>query len=1231
MKLNLTYTTYQRYLSWLLAVFLLTTVAATAQPVHHHWSEQSRKMRYTPDHNDFVIVNGEKRFNRALYGTNTGFRIEAGDLPEFGLYMTRLGGTLRLGLVKGEQSKWLIDANIIETRYNNGAIHYRITDDLLENGQLKLHLLALADADGLILKVEGEKVPADVRLFWTFGGASDKRFSREGDLGADPESVFYLKAENCLGNEYIVDQNSFRLYYKAQKKFDPTPDSKAYELAPEERQDTLYRYKKSIFGIFPPTSNLALVDAANQESPRAMQQNAAQDAPVASGEIHLNTSEQYLLLANPRTSGPLTYNDLPRQFTAALEAREAIAAHFKIHTPDEYVNAAGSALAAAADGVWDGKAFMHGAVAWRMPLNGWRGAYAADWLGWPERAKTHFRGYFKAQYTEPVSGPSVPDPKTHLARQKEEVGTSMFTDGYISRNPGKISKPHHYDMNLVFISQLLWHYQWTGDTAFIKESWPVLERHLAWEQRNYDANDDGLYDAYCCIWASDALQYSGGGVTHSSAYNYRANRVAAELAPIVGKDPAPYLAEAEKIKKAVNEQLWLPGKGWFAEYKDLLRLQRVHPSSAVWTSYHAIDEGLADPFQAWQSTQYIDNEIPQIPVVGEGVPSGNFYTISTTNWMPYTWSINNVALAEVLHTALAYWQSGRSDEAFQLTKSSFLDYMFMGSCPGNYGQLSYYDAFRGELYRDFSDPVGVASRVFVEGLFGFTPQLLNNEIQLKPGWPNDWNYAQLETPYLKLDFEKEDNTDYYNIQNKFGKALKLQLSIPTNQYLPQSVLVNGEETNWTYEETAIGQPVLLIQCPEAETFEIELKWSTEQVDSLTAANSFAQGDVLNLSTHRAEILAVYDPQQVLGTNKQKKNSLKAEVTGELGHRSFFVQLQQDGATWWQPVAFELRAPIEFSEAQEQDDRIELTVINNSSAEIEGTATLNGWKQAISTSPVTPLAVVSMPKSDLKPGTNSIRLQNKRGSYHGTLTNWNVRGTGQYETIDLASYFNDAVTNIFTEQYLSPRSPYPTLSLPIQGIGDWCSYREHEEIDDSGIRAKMKEQGKLLSPQGIPFITASTAKNNILFTSQWDVYPESASIPLAGKASHAYLLMAGSVHHMNINILNGLVEVAYADGTSDVLELKSPDNWWPIEQDYYEDGYAFQLKGPRPPRLHLQTGEWTMEGYPILEKNKTNKIEGGAATLLDLPLNPNKELKTIRLKTLSNDLVIGLMAVTLERN
>ncbi len=54
----------------------------------------ARDLRYTPQGNDFVIENGTARFTRALYGTNTAFRVETSDRPEFGLFMPNMGGTM---------------------------------------------------------------------------------------------------------------------------------------------------------------------------------------------------------------------------------------------------------------------------------------------------------------------------------------------------------------------------------------------------------------------------------------------------------------------------------------------------------------------------------------------------------------------------------------------------------------------------------------------------------------------------------------------------------------------------------------------------------------------------------------------------------------------------------------------------------------------------------------------------------------------------------------------------------------------------------------------------------------------------------------------------------------------------------------------------------------------------------------------------------------------------------
>jgi hypothetical protein len=42
------------------------------------------------------------------------------------------------------------------------------------------------------------------------------------------------------------------------------------------------------------------------------------------------------------------------------------------------------------------------------------------------------------------------------------------------------------------------------------------------------------------------------------------------------------------------------------------------------------------------------------------------------------------------------------------------------------------------------------------------------------------------------------------------------------------------------------------------------------------------------------------------------------------------------------------------------------------------------------------------------------------------------------------------------------------------------------------------------------------------------------------------------------------------------------------------------------------------------------VPGGAATVLDLPLDPAKTLQSLTVRALANQVVVGLMAVTLKR-
>lgn len=1204
------------------------------------WHGKERILRYHPEGEDIVITNGNRRFTRALYGTNTGFRAEAGDLPEFALYMPGMGGNIKFGLISGDKTKWLINAEQITARYRAGSMLYDIKDRLLGKGKLHIVVLALADAEGVIVKIKTEGIVSPVALVWAYGGATGKKFSRDGDMGPDPESSFYLKPEYCTDNRYTILDDHFKLRYGTGEILSEE-DRYENKNLPGDKTNPQKGKEQFLTGIFPPIGAVHIADAAKQNSPVEFFSSASSKTPALAGKINIEANENYFFcLSKADSAKQVSYAALAKDFDKAEEARKIIAGRIKVNTPDPYINTVGSALSIAADAIWETPSYLHGSIGWRMRLNGWRGAYTGDVLGWHDRARLHFRGYAQSQVTTPGSGPIVADTALHLTRQLEKLGTSLFSSGYISRNPGGDLRPHHYDMNLVFIDELLWHFKWTGDIEFIKEMWPVIKRHLAWEKRNFDPDNDGLYDAYAAIWASDALQYSGGSVTHSSAYNYRANKMAADLASLIGEDAKPFRDEATKIKTAVDRVLWVPGKGVYAEFKDALGLKSLHPNAGLWTIYHSIDSDLPDAFKAYQSMRYVDVNIPHIPIKAKGLPDG-YYTLSTTNWMPYSWSLNNVALAELMHTSLAGWEAGRDEEAFLLWKSSLLESMYLGGSPGNFQQISTYDAIRGEAYRDFADPIGMTARSLIQGLFGVLPDALNQVLTIKPGFPSGWNNASLETPDLKFSFTRSGQTDKYTIVPSFQKKMRLKLLLKANAVSIFSLLVNGEKFAWNNIDSAIATPMISINMNMAEKYEITIVWKSMKADTAVLQKVYAKGSVLSLRFPNASIQHLYDPQELLGSASINNHLLNAKLIGDIGNRTAFVYLKQGQLSWWQPLALNIKEPVEITANTKQGkNSLQCILHNNTDHSISGLVEVNkGVTDFII--PLTIAAFASqtiiVPDTQVIMGSNAVSFTWKESTLvHITkqnIINWNIdkKPMAKMQSLVIDQYFNDKVTNIFKNQYLSPRPATVTLQLPTQGIGEWTHPMLTAIIDDSGLRRKSTNGNTFTIQEGVSFRTVSdTTKPNIIFTSQWDNYPREALIPLSGKALHAYLLMAGSTDPMQSRMINGAVIINYTDGTGDTLFLKNPETWWPIEQDYYEDGYAFSTNAARPIRIHLKTGKIVS---PLSDPTNTyngKMVDGGAATVLDMVLNGNKTLRELKLQALSNDVVIGLMGVSLTR-
>ncbi len=1000
-------------------------------------AEVVRQFSYYPEGNAFVCVNGNNRYTRALYGSTAEWRVETSDRPIFATYKKNQTGNIRFRISDGIQTMWLDEAEYCKASYEAGRRDYLLKDKRWDKGELIVSLLAFPDAEGAI---------------W--------RFTARG-FGAGKMKVEAVLSETAV----------------------PKPT----------RSGDIGSFLKP--GTFEPAaSQTAVLGAVSKSLP------AVRSSRLSRFSHSSSSSEQIFYFSVDGANRLSTAENAQMQplFDAAETWRNKLASSVVFKTPDAYINTVGGALVMAADGAWDGKVWQHGAVGWRMSLPGWRGAYMGDFLGMQDRQRIHFDAYAKSQVTAvPVTEPHLMDAKNNQARGTYKWGTPMYSNGYICRNPEKNHQFHHYDMNLVYIDELLWHFQFDADTAYMRKMWPVIKSHLAWEKQAWDPDNDGLYDAYCCIWASDALQYNSGAVTHSSAYNYRANLLAARIAGIIGENPQPYQEEADRILKAMNERLWLKDAGHWAEYQDFMGLKRVHRDAALWSIYTPIDCGAGTPEQNYRATRYIDRHIPHIPYIYNNV---EYQTLSTSDWAPYEWSINNVAMAEVMHTVLGYYQAGRTEEAYQLLKANILDFMYLGSSPANFGQLSKMDVATGEGYRDFADVTGISSRALIQGLYGITPNALEGECIIRPGFPAAWDSASVHTPYLDYAFKRVNGKDVFDVTQNFKRPLKLVI---------RQNLGGGK-----YKDTA---------------------FSTDKV---------------------------------------------------------------------QHIEMPTILPKEERDMKDEKDMVGKYPLAESIAE----QAVDAW-------------------ASIKGVGNDFAEVNPK----------------ECRKVNMDKVFNANVGDIFKNQYLSPRSPYTTLCVPTQGIGDWCSTKKTANIDDTKFRSLIQDGEFMAQVDGdLPFRSPKEGKN-IAYTSLWDNYPDSISVALKGKASHAYLLMAGSTNAMQYAIGNAVVRVEYSDGTSDELMLVPPVNWCPIEQDFLENTTAFPQPELRPYRVGLASGKVSRHLFRDLHlevnrnmadvpgfKKAVAEVDGGAAILLDMPLDGKKKLRRLTLRTLSNEVVIGLMGITLQK-
>jgi hypothetical protein len=854
----------------------------------------------------------------------------------------------------------------------------------------------------------------------------------------------------------------------------------------------------------------------------------AKALPIVAGAVSLNAAQPEIVWAFQSLEGAKASVGqqvfVPaRAFEHGLNYMEGIGRRVVVNTPEPYLDAAVNAVNQAVDAAFYPPVVGAGCMAWNIPMPGFRTIYGLTAFGWHDRVLAEARHYIASQERDSTKDEADPDLALQLCLQSEN--SRFYGNGKITKDLPR------YDFQSVFFDQLAHAWRWTGDHELENALRGALELHVQWMKDCFDPDGDGLYSSYINTWPTDSVWYNGGGSVEESAYAYTAHRTLADMAMRAGDSASSeqHSQVAAHIRQALFEKLWLKDKGHFGAYVEQGGHKRVHEDAYLYSQFLPIDAGLTSPevsLQALYATDWgLQNERPKF--------GGRL--VWTSNWVPSKWSVRELYYGDNYHLALAYFQTGLSDEGWEILNGSVLRSAFAGVVPGDHGQP--------EGGTDFTDLFSMFCRVVVEGLFGFSPDYPNGVIHLRPGFPSSWPSASIRTPDFTLTYQQEGENDQIDIHME--RAAEMDLLVPVRAAAVRRVTIDNKEVPW--ESTAgFYSPFVRVKTSRTRDARLVIEVSQRLRPEGPVGITGKLGDPVKLEIQRGTIEEVKDLHDALLLLQPSSRKILGRLA-KPGHHLVLAKVREGELNYWQVFKLDVADP-------EGEARAQAHTLRESSPNAT-------WK-----------------------------------------------------CLDLNPHYNGDIRAIYKQKYLSPRPKTVSISIGVDGYSPWTFplwNLKPPEIELGNIEKLLDAEGRISTPQYVPFARFAMERN-VAFTSLWDNWPRSVTIPVNQKSAAVWLLLAGTTNPMQTKIANAEVRFCYDDGVVEQMPLVPPENFWTLcplggrDYDYERDAFAL----PKVPPLTVQLGE------------------NCRANLLSWKLRPDATLASITLETLSQEVVIGVMGVSL---
>lgn len=671
----------------------------------------------------FRIAGSTRRLNRPIaHGQN---RVWTGDVPVFRLDTTTGNGayasdrvfplwprpdiqsgsvypcmgTLRLAVPGSDgQLVWLDAVPEVTTTFRPGYTEYAL-HSARDGWNAKVIVAPAMDFHGMVCRVEFDR---PLPLHWQFGGM----WWRESDANANRAEVAGTHVRitepnlpnglTVVGCDQPGELRSAQVPHGQQAEFDSREPKAIYHVC-------------VTWGV---TSYDA--DYAQQVMSRLEQQKVTWTAavdrlkklwfdcyikPALDPEPHFET-----LIAHPA-------DELQRTRTTWDKRRD----EFQIHTPDPHLNALINWSRCTTEYHRQGPGLVLGGQYWIMYSHISTGWYGKEWGGDHVALDDCLRLY---------------------AAMQSDDGFIRWVSPSLTPFDAENNTPY-------WVDHVWWHYAWTGDRQFVLDLWPQVRKAVAWQCQHKDPDGDGLFQDWYEYWNCDS-NGKGPKAAAPSATSWAMLDRASRLAAVVGDNEAEsqYRQLADRSRQAINRELWRNDAGRLGSIGGE-GIWRGHPQT--WEEYLAINAGLLGPDEGRRAMRWLSSHYGFEPQPG-------VHLLSCSDWFPIRWSTQWVPTGDTLLAAMAGMRSGDTDHWWPYVETVIRS-SFKSDFPGINMGISNFGAGGGD--REDVDSVDPHVHAMMRGLFGITPALYEDRIEICPALPSSWSEASLRTPDLHCECRRE--------------------------------------------------------------------------------------------------------------------------------------------------------------------------------------------------------------------------------------------------------------------------------------------------------------------------------------------------------------------------------------------------------------------------------------------------------------------------------------------